>query len=93
MTPPTNADLRSEIRDLLNVAPVERGLSQLRSTTLERANQALGLSAWGGAPSLRAQIRAELGLTDASEHDPSPFRKEDLLALRGALQSPEVDES
>lgn len=80
----TNEELRDEIRGLLDVPAYAAGNTQLRSVTLERALEALGGQPWGGGPSLRGQIRDELGHGDGS--DSSGFRKEDLVELRDALQ-------
>lgn len=86
----TNAELRGEVRDLVGVPDFMAGSSQLRSGTLEVALEQIGGTPWGGAPSLRAELRDELGLSDPSEHDSSGFRKADLVALRDRLQ--EVDD-
>jgi hypothetical protein len=82
----TNADLREQIREQLDVPEFIAGSSQLRSTTLEKAVEAIDGSPWGGAPSLRQQIREELDLTEDGEQDASGLRKDDLVALRDALQ-------
>jgi hypothetical protein len=82
----TNADLREQIREQLDVPEFMAGSSQLRSTTLEKAVEAIDGSPWGGAPSLRQQIREELNLTEDGEQDASGLRKDDLVALRDALQ-------
>jgi len=82
----TNADLRGQIREQLGVPEFMAGSSQLRSTTLEKAVEAINGTPWGGAPSLRQQIREELDLTEDGEQDASGLRKNDLVALRNALQ-------
>jgi len=82
----TNADLREQIREQLDVPEFMAGSSQLRSATLEKAVEAIDGSPWGGAPSLRQQIREELDLTEDGEQDASGLRKDDLVALRDALQ-------
>lgn len=92
MSKPTNADLRAEIRDLLDVPAFEAGNAQLRSRTLAQAVEAVGGEPWGGSPSLRAQLRAELDLTEDGEQDPSGLRNADLLALRDALEDGGRDE-
>lgn len=86
MPEPTNDELREEIRETLDVPEYLAGSSGLRSVTLEKAVEEVGGDPWGGAPSLRGQLRTELGLVDDSEHDPSGLRKADLLAIRDALR-------
>lgn len=79
-------ELREEIRDLLDVHESLRGGSQLRSRTLESALEQLGRDPWGGAPSMRVQVRDELGITDTGEHDASGLRKPELEEFRDALE-------
>lgn len=90
----TVSDLREEIRDLLRVPQYARGETSLKSRTLTEAAEAIGCEdIWGGAPSVRQQIRQRLeqiesdgDLVAVHQVDAKPLRRDELEQLRDALE-------
>lgn len=89
----TVAELRDRVRELLDVPEYAAGSNQLRSRTLSKAAEAIGVEGiWGGGPSKRQQIRQQLAKLTSEDDlvghhtDAGALRKDELENLVAVLE-------
>ena len=87
----TVADIREEIRDLLDIPDYARGSSGLRAGALTQAGAALDINHFpSSSPMARSRLRQEI--VTIAETGGDSFRKAELRELRVALQEVQDDE-